>query len=234
MNRLDAAGPGVGSTRYTDSGPLTNRQVLRVDPRPTNAEGPSPDKGGDSLTYRTSVELLRRARDGDAGALNRLLVLYMPSLRRWASGRLPRYAREFLDTEDLIQETLLAVLPHLETFEPRREGALRAYIRTALLHRIRSEIRRSQRRPGRVELEEHMDLAASPLEEAIGKEAVQCYESSLRRLRPEDREIIIARVELGCSFEELAGALDKPSADAARMAASRALLRLAQEMGRAS
>ena len=41
-----------------------------------------------------------------------------------------------------------------------------------------------------------------------------------------------ARVEFGLSFAEVAQVLGKPSADAARMAVVRALVRLAEEMGR--
>jgi RNA polymerase sigma-70 factor (ECF subfamily) len=78
------------------------------------------------------------------------------------------------------------------------------------------------------------DVAArSPLEEAIGRQAVEDYEEALGRLKPEEREAIIARVEIGYTYEELADALGKPSAEAARKAARRALLRLAEEMNRA-
>ena len=87
------------------------------------------------------MQLLLRAKGGEAEALNQLLKRYLPSLRRWASGRLPRRARERFDTGDLIQETILDVLPHVDGFQPRREGALRAYLRQALLNRIRMEIR---------------------------------------------------------------------------------------------
>ena len=45
------------------------------------------------------------------------------------------------------------------------------------------------------------------------------------------REAVIARVEMGLGYAEIARHLDKPSADAARMAVSRALVRLAREMG---
>src|SRR5207248_5055078 len=46
---------------------------------------------------------------------------------------------------------------------------------------------------------------------SIGREAVETYESALERLKPEEREAIIGRVELGYSYEELAGTLDKRS-----------------------
>jgi DNA-directed RNA polymerase specialized sigma24 family protein len=42
--------------------------------------------------------------------------------------------------------------------------------------------------------------------------------------------VLIARVELGMSFDEVAAATGRPSGDAARKAVSRALLRLAEEM----
>jgi RNA polymerase sigma-70 factor (ECF subfamily) len=56
------------------------------------------------------------------------------------------------------------------------------------------------------------------------------YERALARLRPEEQEALIARVELGYTYTEMAEALGKPSAEAARKAAERALIRLAQEM----
>jgi RNA polymerase sigma-70 factor (ECF subfamily) len=80
-------------------------------------------------------------------------------------------------------------------------------------------------------LDEQVEGAdASPLDIAIGREAADRYETALQRLKPDEREVLIARVELGMSFEEVAAAVGKPSADAARKAVSRALLRLADEM----
>jgi RNA polymerase sigma-70 factor (ECF subfamily) len=58
------------------------------------------------------------------------------------------------------------------------------------------------------------------------------YEAALASLSDDDREAIVARVELGGTYEEVAAALGKPTADAARMAVGRALLRLAEAMGR--
>jgi DNA-directed RNA polymerase specialized sigma24 family protein len=54
------------------------------------------------------------------------------------------------------------------------------------------------------------------------------------RLTAHEREAIIARVEMGYSYEELAEALGRPTPEAARKAAHRALVRLAQEMDRAA
>lgn len=182
----------------------------------------------------TTIELLRRAQAGDRAAVDCLLERYRPRLRRWASGRLPRYARELLDTDDLIQETFMRTAGRLETFEARGEGAFAAYLRQVLRNRIADELRRLERRPAaRTSFdEERADDRASPLEEAIGREAVGSYERGLERLDAGEREAIVLRIELGLAWAEVAEALGKPSADAARVAVNRALVRLAQEMDR--
>src|SRR5215470_6214006 len=181
----------------------------------------------------TTFDLVERAKSGDHDALNQLFARYLPSLRRWASGRLPQWTRDLMDTDDLVQETVVRAVKRIDRFESRHDGALQAYLRQAIVNRIRDEVRRSKRSPAAVALDENeRDRGASPLEVAIGAEALHCYEAALARLRPEEREAIIARVEMDGSYQEVAVALGKPSADAARMAVSRALLHLAEEMSR--
>jgi RNA polymerase sigma-70 factor (ECF subfamily) len=179
----------------------------------------------------SSFELLALVRAGNDEALDRLLTRHLPRLRRWASGRLPGWARDRGDTDDLVQETVVQTLRRLGTFEPTREGALQAYLRQAVMNGIRDAIRRAGRRPAAVPLDEDMpgrDL--SPLEQAIGRDAAARYEAALAALKPGDREAIIGRIELGYDYTELAAALGKPSSEAARIAVRRALLSLAEEM----
>jgi RNA polymerase sigma-70 factor, ECF subfamily len=182
----------------------------------------------------STFHLIARAKAGDQAALDLLFDRHLSPLRRWARGRLPGWARDLADTDDLVQETLLQTFKRIDGFEPRRVGALQAYLRQAVLNRIRDELRRKGRRPESTELNDlESDRAASPLEEAIGQEAVERYERALARLRPDEQEAVIGRVEMGYSYEELAEALGKPTSDAARKAAERALVRLAEEMTRA-
>jgi RNA polymerase sigma-70 factor (ECF subfamily) len=179
----------------------------------------------------STFQLIDRARAGDGEALERLFVRHLAPLQRWASGRLPRWARDLGDTDDLVQETLIQTFKRIGSFEPRRVGALQAYLRQAILNRIRDELRRKGRQPPIGGLEGlEPDPAQSPLEQAIGQEAVTRYERALERLEPQEREAIIGRLEMGYSYEELAQAMGKPTADAARKAAQRALVRLAEGM----
>lgn len=180
-----------------------------------------------------TASLLARMRSGDEEAMNRLLQRCLPPLQRWAHGRLPLYARDLNDTADLVQDAVIAALRHLDRFEARREGALQAYFRQAILHRIIDLVRQQKRRPLAVEVP--VTLAAddtSPLERAIGVENLERFEAALQTLRPEDREAIVCRLELQYEYDELAVALGKPTANAARVAVARALRRLAQAMQR--
>jgi RNA polymerase sigma-70 factor (ECF subfamily) len=185
------------------------------------------------LAVESTIDLLAQAKAGDQAALDRLLARYLPILRRWASGRLPRWTRDLMDTDDLVQETVWRAARRIPAFEWRHAGALQAYFRQAIHNRICDEVRRRKRLPAQVELkDEASDSSSSPLEMAIGSQAMERYDAALARLRPEDREAIIARIEMDGSYQEVAEALGKPSTDAARMAVSRALVRLAEEMRR--
>jgi RNA polymerase sigma factor (sigma-70 family) len=183
----------------------------------------------------STFHLIERARAGDQQALEHLFARHLKPLQRWARGRLPKWARDFADTDDLVQDTLAQTFKRIEHFEPRHVGALQAYLRQAVLNRIRNELRRKGRQPQATDLDGlEVESAESPLEQAIGQEAVERYEGALQRLTAEEREAIIAKVELGYSHEELAEVLGKPTPDAARKTAHRALVRLAEEMKRAA
>jgi RNA polymerase sigma factor (sigma-70 family) len=187
-----------------------------------------------SADSESTFHLIERARAGDQEALDRLFARHLRPLQRWARGRLPKWARDLADTDDLVQDTLVQTFKRIEDFEPRRVGALQAYLRQAVINRIRNELRRKGRQPQVTDLDGiQVESVESPLEQAIGREAVERYEEALQRLKAEEREAIIARVEMGYSFEELAEALGKPTPDAARKAVHRALVRLAEEMERA-
>lgn len=203
---------------------------------PQAAGGPHRTLADLQADVESTFVLLDLARAGDGRAMDRLFTRYLTPLRRFAHGRLPSSARDLLDTNDLVQDTLMHTFRRIGHFQADREGALLAYLRQAIVNRVRDEIRRRARRPASETLNEEAPGmpadAVSPLDAAIGQQAVDRYEAALQRLKPEEREAIIARVELGMSFEEVAAALGKPSADAARKAVSRAMVRLAEDMRR--
>jgi|SRR5687768_2320279 len=187
----------------------------------------------------STVHLVALAQAGDTGALERLFERHYRPLRRWAAGRLPTWARQLTDTDDLVQNALLQTFKRMEHFEPRGAGSLQAYLRRAVINGLRDQLRRRGREPEAVNLDETggQDVLVvpgdSPLEQAIGRENLERYEAALALLRPEEREAIIGRIEMGYTFQELADVLGKPTAEASRKATQRALIRLAEEMSRA-
>lgn len=181
----------------------------------------------------STATLLSRVRDGDLQARERLCAEYLPILMRWAHGRLPAAARDLNETADLVQVTLVRTLACLDRFESRHEGAFLAYLRTVLLNVLRSEIGRSQRMNQPLPVDDlDPDLAGdSLLAQAVGPDLLWDYERALAELSPDWREALILRLEFGFSFEEVAAAMARPSADAARMLVQRALAALSERLG---
>jgi RNA polymerase sigma-70 factor (ECF subfamily) len=180
-----------------------------------------------TVSEETSLDLLARAKNGDGVALEALMGRYLARLQRWASGRIPAGARSLLDTDDVVQDALLNTFRRLDHFEPRHDGALLAYLREAVGNRIRSELRQHA-----FDVDAGVDLDAlpsalpSPVEHAAGKQGLARYEAALAQLDDTERAAIMGRFELGYSYEALARALERPTADAARKVTERALRRL--------
>lgn len=179
----------------------------------------------------STLRLVERIRAGDEEALNHLLARHLAPLSRWAKGRLPVWARDVADTDDLVQDTLFQTLKRIGDFQVRGPGALQAYLRQAVINRVRDELRRNASRPATTGFDGlEVDEGLSPLEQAIGREAIDRYERALAALDPDEQEAVVGRLEMGYAYEELAAVLGKPSADAARKAARRALVRLIELM----
>jgi RNA polymerase sigma-70 factor (ECF subfamily) len=134
----------------------------------------------------------------------------------------------------LVQETLLRAIEGLDHIEVGPPGQFQAYVRQAVLNRIRDQVRWARRRPGDAgALEEFEDAAPSPLESAIGAELLGRYERALERLSDMERRLIHFRIELDFSYEEIAAMMERGSPDAARIAVRRAVRKLAETMGHA-
>jgi RNA polymerase sigma-70 factor (ECF subfamily) len=192
---------------------------------PSNVQPSKPDQVSDS-----TVEVLERAQRGDELAAEILIERALPPVRRWARGRLPQYARSGADTEDVVQDAFLRTLRSIKRFQHRTVGGLQAYLRRAVVNRIRDLIRGSKRRGTEVGVDpEQRDWMPSPLEAAIMRQQLDRFLEALRRLRPADRQVIVWRIELGYSAEEIATRLGKSKA-AAGMTVTRAMARLAKEL----
>jgi len=191
--------------------------------KPPTGDGPDP-------SCDSTLDVLERARRGDRSAAQVLIARAVPPLRRWSRGRVPHYARGTADTEDVVQDAVLGTFKRIERFEHRTVGALQAYLREAVMNRIRDLIRSSRRRGITVELKDDLPVQdLSPLEVAIRAEKSERFLKALQALSPADRQVIVWRIELGYTVSEISERLGKSKA-AAGMTVSRALQRLSKIM----
>lgn len=213
--------PGAGRARPVDLGDRDRRDA-------ESRKGSDPASAADS-THR----LLLLARGGNRDALERVFRRLLGTLERWAHGRLPSWARGAADTADVVQQAVANVLQHLDRFEPRHRNALKAYLRQAVRNQIRDEIRKARSR-GPAQPIEDVDLEGgeSPYVLALEDQQFRRYSVALAALDPADQELIVARLHLGYSYEQIAIMSDRTSPDSARMAVKRAILRLAECLGR--
>jgi len=175
--------------------------------------------------------LLRLAQAGDSRALNALLDRQKSALRKGARGRLPQWARGAVDTNDLVQEALIRTFTRINTFEDRGKGELQSYMREAVRNRIRDELRKVGRRPMREALHEAMqDGAASPFDQTLDSELMRRYKQKLSTLTDNEQQLVVGRIEMGYTYEQLALATGRATHEAARVAVRRAVLKLARKM----
>ena len=209
-----------------------SRRVMQEDP----PGEPLPEHASETATEcllsdEPTMELVVRARAGDYLATEALLERCLPPLRQWAHGRLPQAARGHMDTGDLVQDAALHLLKRLDLFSPRHVGAMQSYLRRSVINRIRDEVRRIGRQGAPLDLPEDLPSdATSPLEVAIQAEAYERYRQALNTLDRKDRELVVARIEVQWSVGEIAYRFGMRSVDAARMAVTRAVRRLTQQL----
>lgn len=183
----------------------------------------------------STLALVARAREGDQAAIELIAERYQAALARFGHGRLPRAARGLVDTEDIVQMAVVRTLGRLKSLEPTFSGSLLAYLRRAVLNQIRDEIRRAQRRPQSIGLPDDLPAAdQDPLEAAISKEALERYDAALAQLPADQQEAFLMRVEMNCSYREIADALGRSGSEAARMLVRRAIRTMARLLKRST
>jgi len=179
----------------------------------------------------STLALVTRAREGDRAAFDRLAARYQPALLRFAHGRLPRSVRGFVDEVDIVQVVMMRVFARLDSIDTSMPGALLAYLRSSVLNQIFDESRRARRRPEFTELDDQLpSLDRDPLEEVISQQELQRYDLALLQLPADQHEAFLMRIEMDCGYREIADAMGRPSAEAARMLVRRAILAVAEAL----
>jgi RNA polymerase sigma-70 factor (ECF subfamily) len=110
----------------------------------------------------TSLSLLDRLKSAspDAPDWQKLQEIYLPLIRHWLS-RFPDIRDE---ADDLAQEVLQTLFHELPSFERRRDGAFRAWLRQITVNRVRAfwKARRKQPLPAGTDADQLLSQHADP------------------------------------------------------------------------
>jgi RNA polymerase sigma-70 factor (ECF subfamily) len=182
---------------------------------------------------RQDVDVLKSsaAETADSTSVDTLVQHCLPSVQRWAHGKLPRASRGDFDTKDLVQEAALRMLKRRSLFTPRHAHSVQAYMRRTVLNLVRDEARRLARRPETVAIGDELQSDQSgPLEITMKQELRDRYLAALRTLRLKDQQLIIASIVREQHVHQIARVFGLPSPAAARVAVARACNRLIHKL----
>jgi RNA polymerase sigma-70 factor, ECF subfamily len=120
----------------------------------------------------------------------------VPALRKFAMA----LSRSADRADDLVQETLLRAITHIDTFRPGSN--LDAWLMTILRNHFFSECRERKRTVEDVDGEHAETLATLP--EQVGWCIAKDLQEALQKLSPSHRQALILIGESGLSYEEAA------------------------------
>jgi RNA polymerase sigma-70 factor (ECF subfamily) len=165
---------------------------------------------GDRVGSTSDAELLAAARQGDAAALEALLVRYQPNLYRFGL----RMCGNEEDAGDIAQESLMSMARSLRGF--RGDSSLSSWLYTIARRFCIKKRRRSKFAPAREEsldapetdgTRRLTDPGPTPEESATNQELHSALTRAIDRLEPAQREVLILRDVEGLSAPEVAQVL---------------------------
>ncbi|MFI7490326.1 RNA polymerase sigma factor ShbA [Micromonospora echinaurantiaca] len=180
------------------------------------------------MTTTIEPELIRRAAEGDSRAMAALLTDVRPGLVRYCRARLGRIGGAYTTADDVAQEICLAVLRALPRY--RDQGTpFSAFVYAIAGHKV-ADAQRAAARAAAVTATadaplDTPDAGPGPEQQAVATDLARRLSVLLDRLPDAQREIVLLRVAVGLTAEEV-GAIVGMSAAAVRVAQSRALARL--------
>ena len=186
-------------------------------------------------------ELVRRFRAGDESAARVLFERHADVLRARVARNLPRAMRPRVAASDVVQDAWLAAFLRLADFEDRGDGSFRRWLGTIVENKVLDEVRHhvgAGKRDVRREVDVQSGIvrlagpasgrsASADLRDAEEKALV---ERAMSALPEAQREVMRLAHEERLTMEEAAVRMGRSLA-AVRKLYSRAVLRLAQEVG---
>jgi RNA polymerase sigma-70 factor, ECF subfamily len=171
---------------------------------------------------KTHPLLVERARAGDRAAMEELLAGVAPSIRRFAL----RMCRSEADADDVLQDALLSMATHLDSFEGRSSLPSWAFALTRSACARRRRGKKNQPAEGDDVLWFQAAAGPGPEDRAVSQQTAEIVGRALDQLPDDYREVLLLRDAEGLTAPEAALALGV-SVDAlkSRLHRARAALR---------
>lgn len=190
-----------------------------------------------------SMQLVQQAQAGSREALERLLERYQDRVLRIVRVRLSTKLRRFMESTDIVQETLRKAAANLGELELRSQAAILQWLSRIAENQMLDMHRRltaAKRDRGReVPLGDGPDDPSSgqpaadqlpPDEIAASRELAQLVDECVAALPDDDREVITLRTYCGGSWEWVTAQMGRESPEAVRQLHRRATVRLARRL----
>jgi RNA polymerase sigma-70 factor, ECF subfamily len=179
------------------------------------------------MTLVIDNDLVSRAAKRDHDAMSTLLAEIRPGLVRYCRARLGRIGGAYTTADDVAQEVCLALLRALPSYRDMGRP-FSAFVYGIAAHKVadaqRAAVRGSTATPVD-DVGDAPDTTPGPEQVAESADLARRLSGLLARLPDTHREIVLLRVAVGLSAEEV-GAVVGMSAAAVRVTQSRALARL--------
>lgn len=176
--------------------------------------------------YSTTAVLLKQYKQGDQASCDQLFAMFQPILYRWAHGRIPAQAKGFMNTEDVVQDTLMLAFKKVDQIEAKYPGAFFTYLRTIFINQIKQELRKNK--PFQLSITQYSHEQKLAYENDL--DTLIAYDQAIEKLSKEESEAVVLRMEFGFTHQEIADLMHRPSANATRMFITRALVKVAEGM----
>lgn len=215
-----------------------------LDPSAANGEHDPEDQPDLS----ESMELARKAKDGDRAALEALVARYYERVLAMVRKRRRRDPGTGVESGDIVQEAMLNAVRHFEHFEVRSHAELVGWFARVVENTILSSRRkdRAQKRDRKREVSlqdlagpsddsqaefQPADVNGLPDHAAELKEEDERVRQAMVRLDDSHRRVLELRIEQDLPWAEIARRIELSSPDAARMLYVRAHSLLLRELG---
>jgi RNA polymerase sigma-70 factor (ECF subfamily) len=186
-----------------------------------------------SFSHSRTLHLLDLALSGDQVAMSELLARHKGRVLRIVRARLGPQLRQFMESQDIVQEVFLQALQSIPQIEATDEAKLLQWLSGIVENtlRVRATYHGAMKRTTSFEPFDpgtSIPLRAEPgaEDDLITREREELVDHALNQLPKEQREVFVMRHYMGHSFQRIAESMEGATANQVRMTYRRARARL--------